>query len=621
MAGTVVTFYSYKGGVGRSFSLANVGLILAQWGYRVLIIDWDIEAPGLHQYFSGYTQGACDGVIDFLVDCAQDKPKEWDKYIQAVIAPDVADNLALMPATRETNGRYTEAVQALDWDVLYDEHALGEHIEVLRAAWIENFDFVLIDSRTGVTDFSGLTTAQLPDILGFLFTANHQSLDGCCDIARRAMEARRRLPIDRPALLPLPIIAKFEQREEFDRAQSWRTIFAAQLTEFFAFWAPQSIQTSRLVDLLTIPYVPRWSFGEELAAILEPYSPGSPRTASAPVSYPLETIASLLSNKFDKIELLMSSRDEYVLTARESARAAATAREMRKEATAATPERLKVFLSYSAQDRELVDQLIKLLEAQGFITLGGHATSFAGEKWTARLQEYLDEADAFIVLVSENSLSSPYVQREVENFLRRTLRSTERKPLVPLVLSGVDPASMVKSRLADYQGVVIDPSRDLQSQLEPVFGLLRSDAAASSLTKPVAVTSVPLVFLNYHEVDVEIATRLRDKIGDLFAWILPSFDTAPEEIIAILEQNFLYCDSLILLRGTANTSWVRYHLLQYRKLSIKRDHPLGAFVLLDVPPEHKPELDLAFPGLTRIDARSGISDEVVDRLVGMVRPA
>src|ERR1700683_957515 len=49
--GKVVTFYSYKGGTGRSMALANTACILAQQGKLVLAIDWDLEAPGLHRYF------------------------------------------------------------------------------------------------------------------------------------------------------------------------------------------------------------------------------------------------------------------------------------------------------------------------------------------------------------------------------------------------------------------------------------------------------------------------------------------------------------------------------------------------------------------------------------------
>jgi cellulose biosynthesis protein BcsQ len=52
--GDIITFYSYKGGVGRSMALANVAHILSrQMGApnRVLMIDWDLEAPGLHKFF------------------------------------------------------------------------------------------------------------------------------------------------------------------------------------------------------------------------------------------------------------------------------------------------------------------------------------------------------------------------------------------------------------------------------------------------------------------------------------------------------------------------------------------------------------------------------------------
>jgi Mrp family chromosome partitioning ATPase len=32
--------------------LANTAVLLARWGYRVLVVDWDQEAPGLHRYFA-----------------------------------------------------------------------------------------------------------------------------------------------------------------------------------------------------------------------------------------------------------------------------------------------------------------------------------------------------------------------------------------------------------------------------------------------------------------------------------------------------------------------------------------------------------------------------------------
>jgi MinD-like ATPase involved in chromosome partitioning or flagellar assembly len=66
--GKIVTFYSYKGGTGRSMALANVAWILASNGKRVLTVDWDLEAPGLHRYFKPFLVDkdltSSDGIID-----------------------------------------------------------------------------------------------------------------------------------------------------------------------------------------------------------------------------------------------------------------------------------------------------------------------------------------------------------------------------------------------------------------------------------------------------------------------------------------------------------------------------------------------------------------------------
>src|SRR5580658_4535310 len=47
----IYTFYSYKGGVGRSMAMANVAECFCQQGLEVLMIDWDLEAPGLESFF------------------------------------------------------------------------------------------------------------------------------------------------------------------------------------------------------------------------------------------------------------------------------------------------------------------------------------------------------------------------------------------------------------------------------------------------------------------------------------------------------------------------------------------------------------------------------------------
>ena len=76
--GQIITFYSYKGGTGRTMALANCASLIARRApvgpegrrARVLAIDWDLEAPGLHRYFFPFLVDkdltSSTGLIDFV---------------------------------------------------------------------------------------------------------------------------------------------------------------------------------------------------------------------------------------------------------------------------------------------------------------------------------------------------------------------------------------------------------------------------------------------------------------------------------------------------------------------------------------------------------------------------
>jgi Mrp family chromosome partitioning ATPase len=70
--GVIYTFYSFKGGVGRTMALANVAALLAKWGYSVLVVDWDLEAPGLERFFGGVkpdigkVRNSTPGIVDLM---------------------------------------------------------------------------------------------------------------------------------------------------------------------------------------------------------------------------------------------------------------------------------------------------------------------------------------------------------------------------------------------------------------------------------------------------------------------------------------------------------------------------------------------------------------------------
>ena len=88
--GRIITFYSYKGGTGRTMALANVACLLAEAigaAQRVLVVDWDLEAPGLHRFFPPRLRGesglasdigldATPGLIDLFGELGRRLPSE-----------------------------------------------------------------------------------------------------------------------------------------------------------------------------------------------------------------------------------------------------------------------------------------------------------------------------------------------------------------------------------------------------------------------------------------------------------------------------------------------------------------------------------------------------------------
>src|SRR5713226_283367 len=89
--GLVSTFYSYKGGVGRTFALANIAVLLARWGHRVLCVDWDLEAPGLPLYFQLTVRQKINqlpGVVEMIQAFESGEFHPGEEYVSSVTLPD-----------------------------------------------------------------------------------------------------------------------------------------------------------------------------------------------------------------------------------------------------------------------------------------------------------------------------------------------------------------------------------------------------------------------------------------------------------------------------------------------------------------------------------------------------
>ena len=269
--GQIVTFYSYKGGVGRSMALANIAVLLARLGKKVLVVDWDLEAPGLNRYFrsANLTAATKEGGLLRLLESAApgDANIGYRDYLRST--NDAGYSTIDLLTSGDGSSDYFEKLATFSWTEFFGERHGAQWLEKLRAQWKDNYDFVLIDSRTGITDSGGVCTIQLPDVLVFVIGPNHQNLDGCRRIFSSIHQARANLPFDKSKLLVLPVVSRLDGREESTLSKEWLNRCVDAFAPMFDDWLPKECTPLDVLERTKLPHVPRYSFGEELAVLAE----------------------------------------------------------------------------------------------------------------------------------------------------------------------------------------------------------------------------------------------------------------------------------------------------------------------------------------------------------------
>ncbi|SDI28219.1 KGGVGR-motif variant AAA ATPase [Mucilaginibacter sp. P25] len=182
-----ITFYSYKGGVGRSLALTNIAVRLSEIGQRVCIVDFDLDAPGLHFKFKNYelANPINRGIVDYIHLFSSEKVIDQDLESYAVIlepAASVFQPITMIPAGNIDSPEYWKKLSMINWsDLFYAENASGVSFFLDFKAKIEKVfkpDFLLIDSRTGITDISGITLRLLAEQVVILCINNKENLFG-----------------------------------------------------------------------------------------------------------------------------------------------------------------------------------------------------------------------------------------------------------------------------------------------------------------------------------------------------------------------------------------------------------------------------------------------------------
>ena len=114
--GSIITFYSYKGGIGRSMSLANIAFELAKRNKKILIVDWDLEAPGLEKYFSAFKiDNSPSGLLQLLLEFQKNNEPNYKEYLSTINLP-FETNIALLHSGRDIDStKYSAQLENFDW--------------------------------------------------------------------------------------------------------------------------------------------------------------------------------------------------------------------------------------------------------------------------------------------------------------------------------------------------------------------------------------------------------------------------------------------------------------------------------------------------------------------------
>ncbi|MFC9318470.1 FxSxx-COOH system tetratricopeptide repeat protein [Streptomyces nigra] len=301
--GKIVTFYSYKGGTGRTMSLANTAWILASGGKRVLVVDWDLDAPGLDRFLHPFLDRdrlrSAPGIIDLFLHFNQtvleqrrqpeSHPEDgWVTAEAAWVDSQARFNHCVIPldwkfpgggrldyvSPGTQNKEYLSAYSQFDWMRFLDHTWHGPvFVRALKHELTQNYDYVLIDSRTGLSDVSDVCTVLLPDALVVAFTPSSQGMDGAHAVAHKidTLYGYRGIRI-----IPVPMRVE-DANGEADRLEAAREQMRAKFADVVRRHC--TLDAQEYWGKVEIPYRPFYAYEELLAPFRD--VPGRPTSMLA----------------------------------------------------------------------------------------------------------------------------------------------------------------------------------------------------------------------------------------------------------------------------------------------------------------------------------------------------
>lgn len=170
-----------------------------------------------------------------------------------------------------------------------------------------------------------------------------------------------------------------------------------------------------------------------------------------------------------------------------------------------------VFVSYSRRDSQTVDQIVSRLEAEQFTVWIDREDIHGGELWRESIVEAVDNAYAFVLMLSPSSVTSDNVRKEVD------LAEGAGKSLLPMLLAQAQLPARLRYQLAGIQW--IEYYRDPHKKFDELVIALRVLDKKYGTTAPPVTRQVEFVFrgVDLLRLSQEERQQLQERLLDVIA--------------------------------------------------------------------------------------------------------
>ena len=178
----VISFYSYKGGVGRTIALIETAYNLADAGKRVLLLDLDVEAPSLHNIFYDKVNDEISGVKYGTIEYLYRKVIQGSEDVRindifcSLQLKNVSGEIFVMPALKTMNKDYLYQIERLQTQQIQEEDVFSKIFAYVQKEL--NVDIILLDTRAGFNQWGSLSLLTLSNQVIFIAYPNNENIEG-----------------------------------------------------------------------------------------------------------------------------------------------------------------------------------------------------------------------------------------------------------------------------------------------------------------------------------------------------------------------------------------------------------------------------------------------------------